>query len=207
MLGVSSQNDCLYRITMLYSNKLEEIPMKKKVIAILGIVIVISVCGGIYLHTSRANEKSETIEQETESTQEETLPTEETETMETTETETGEQETETAFQEETTETQETEETVPAETVESTEQTSTSAGQKSTESLPTTAPTASATETTENTVSEPEQTANDGIDHGPEGDKPGMIYIPGYGYITDEGGGIIEGSPEGAENGNKIGVMN
>ena len=94
--------------------------MKKKIIAILGIVIVISVCGGIYLHTSQANEKSETIEQETESTQEETLPTEETETMETTEMETGEQETETAFQEETTETQETEETVPAETVESTE---------------------------------------------------------------------------------------
>ena len=153
--------------------------MKKKVIAILGIVIVISVCGGIYLHTSRANEKSETIEQETE----------------------------TAFQEETTETQETEETVPAETVESTEQTSTSAEQKSTESLPTTAPTASATETTENTVSESKQTANDGIDHGPEGDKPGYIYIPGYGYIVDQGGGVIEGSPEGAENGNKIGVMN
>lgn len=189
MLGINSQNGCLYRITMLYSNKLEEIPMKKKVIAILGIVIVISVCGGIYLHTSRANEKSETIEQETESTQEETLPTEETETMETTETETGEQETETAFQEETTETQETEETVPAETVESTEQTSTPAGQKSTESLPTTAPTASATETQENTVSESKQTANDGIDHGPEGDKPGMIYIPGYGYIVDEGGGV------------------
>ena len=207
MLGINSQNGCLYRITMLYSNKLEEIPMKKKVIAILGIVIVISVCGGIYLHTSRANEKSETIEQETESTQEETLPTEETETMETTETETGEQETETAFQEETTETQETEKTVPAETVESTEQTSTPAGQKSTESLPTTAPTASATETQENTVSESKQTANDGIDHGPEGDKPGMIYIPGYGYIVDEGGGVIEGNPEGAENGNKIGVMN
>ena len=83
--------------------------MKKKIIAILGIIIVISVCGGIYLHISRANEKIETIEQETESTQ--------------------------------------------------------------------------------------------------GDKPGYIYIPGYGYIVDQGGGVIEGSPEGAENGNKIGVMN
>ena len=80
--------------------------MKKKIIAILGIIIVISVCGGIYLHISRANEKIETIEQETESTQEETLPTEETETMETTETESVELETETSFQEETTETQE-----------------------------------------------------------------------------------------------------
>lgn len=204
MLGIGSQNDCLYKITMLYSNKLEEIPMKKKVIAILGIVIVISVCGGIYLHNSRGNEKNETIEQETESTQEETLPTEETETIETTET--VELETETVFQEETTETQETEETISEETVESTERTSTPAGQKSTES-PTTAPTASATETQENTVPESKQTANDGIDHGPEGDKPGYIYVPGYGYIVDEGGGVIEGSPEGAENGNKIGVMN
>jgi hypothetical protein len=40
MLGINSQNGCLYRITMLYSNKLEEIPMKKKIIAILGIIIV-----------------------------------------------------------------------------------------------------------------------------------------------------------------------
>lgn len=76
--------------------------MKKKIISILGIVIVISVCGGIYLHNCQANEKSETIEQETESTQKETLSTEETETIETnetTETKTVEPETETAFQE------------------------------------------------------------------------------------------------------------
>ena len=207
MLGINSQNGCLYRITMLYSNKLEEIPMKKKIIAILGIIIVISVCGGIYLHISRANQKIETIEQETESTQEETLPTEETETMETTETESVELETETSFQEETTETQEIEETVPVETVESVEQASTPTEQKSTESVPATTPTTPTTETTENTVSESKQTVNDGIDHGPEGDKPGYIYIPGYGYIVDQGGGVIEGSPEGAENGNKIGVMN
>ena len=146
--------------------------MKKKIIAILGIIIVISVCGGIYLHISRANEKIETIEQETESTQEETLPTEETET-----------------------------------VESVEQASTPTEQKSTESVPATTPTTPTTETTENTVSESKQTVNDGIDHGPEGDKPGYIYIPGYGYILDEGGGLIMGSPEGPETGEKIGVMN
>ena len=88
-----------------------------------------------------------------------------------------------------------------------EQASTPTEQKSTESVPATTPTTPTTETTENTVSESKQTVNDCIDHGPEGDKPGYIYIPGYGYIVDQGGGVIEGSPEGAENGNKIGVMN
>lgn len=89
-------------------------------------------------------------------------------------------------------------------MKSVEQTSTSTEQGSTESVPTTTPIA---ETTENTISESEQTANDDIDHGPEGDIPGYIYVPGYGYIVDEGGGLIEGSPEGDENGDKIGVIN
>ena len=50
----------------------------------------------------------------------------------------------------------------------------------------------------------------GIDQGPEGNKPGYIYVPGYGYVKDEGGGVITGDNPNDENnlsGNKIGTMN
>lgn len=46
-----------------------------------------------------------------------------------------------------------------------------------------------------------------------GDKAGYVYVPGLGYVEDLNGGenagkpAVGGTPEGKENGNKIGYMN
>jgi hypothetical protein len=50
---------------------------------------------------------------------------------------------------------------------------------------------------------------DTVEKGPEGDKPGYIYVPGYGYVKDEGGGVdIGDNPNDASDpGKPIGNMN
>lgn len=58
---------------------------------------------------------------------------------------------------------------------------------------------------EQTEIKPQETSSNTPDHGDK--KDGRIYINGFGWVKDEGGGgVAESAPEMYENGNKIGYF-